>query len=184
MKSRVSKFRLLEFQDWVKKNKHATWHEFVAATGGTRSQYYRARDAVGVKKNLILSQAMKKVYEKKYGKKDESVAVKRTAESLSEIIERRNRENEAFLAHPTKDSVIIEGTTPDFIWYEIELLQRKIGDISSRLANLMKVSQGRDSDQKKMLRDLISENSQLRVSNNAMRQQIGELTEMINGAPV
>ena len=48
----------------------------------------------------------------------------------------------------------------------------------------MKLSRTRDADHKKMMRDLINENSELRVSNNDLRQQVAEFTEMINGAPV
>jgi regulator of replication initiation timing len=48
----------------------------------------------------------------------------------------------------------------------------------------MKVAHSRDADQKKMMRDLINENTTLRVENNNLKQQVSELTEMINGTPV
>jgi regulator of replication initiation timing len=79
---------------------------------------------------------------------------------------------------------VVEGNTPDFIWYEMDLLQRKLSDISARLTHVMKVSQARDADQKKMMRDLITENTELRVNNSSLKQQVTELTEMINGTPV
>lgn len=171
---RSPRHRILELIRWLKQNKKATWQEFVAATGGTRSQYYHAREDLGLAKNLTLSAAMKKYHA---NKKAKSV-------TPEEIIATRNKENEEFLASPSKDKIVVEGVTPDFIWYEMDLMQRKLSDISQRLNHVMKVSQARDHDQKKMMRDLISENSQLRVENNAMRQQVGELTEMINGTPV
>jgi regulator of replication initiation timing len=66
----------------------------------------------------------------------------------------------------------------------MDLMQRRLGDVSTRLNHVMKVAQARDADQKKMMRDLISENTSLRVENNGLKQQVSELTEMINGAPV
>jgi hypothetical protein len=83
-----------------------------------------------------------------------------------------------------KQEVVVEGVAPDFIWYEMDLMQRRLGDVSTRLNHVMKVAQARDADQKKMMRDLISENTSLRVENNGLKQQVSELTEMINGAPV
>jgi regulator of replication initiation timing len=35
-----------------------------------------------------------------------------------------------------------------------------------------------------MMRDLINENTTLRVENNNLKHQVSELTEMINGTPV
>lgn len=173
-KTRSPRHRVLELVRWLKQNKKATWQEFVAATGGTKNQYYHAREDLGLSKNPKLSAAMKRYH----------AAKKTKSATPEEIIAKRNKENEEFLAGPSKDKVIVEGVTPDFIWYEMDLMQRKLSDISQRLNHVMKVSQARDHDQKKMMRDLISENSQLRVENNAMRQQVGELTEMINGTPV
>jgi regulator of replication initiation timing len=63
-------------------------------------------------------------------------------------------------------------------------MQRRLQDFSLRLNVVMKLSRARDADHKKMMRDLISENSELRVSNNDLRQQVAEFTEMINGTPV
>jgi len=104
-------------------------------------------------------------------------------------VEAKQKDNEEYLAGKTKveapkQQLLIEGTTPDFIWYEMDLMQRKLGDISLRLNHVMKVAQARDNDQKKMMRDLISENTNLRVESNSLRQQVAELTEMINGTPV
>jgi hypothetical protein len=48
----------------------------------------------------------------------------------------------------------------------------------------MKVSQSRDGDQKRMMRELINENTTLRIENSNLKQQVSELTEMINGTPV
>lgn len=182
MIARAPHHRILELKNWLKKNKKASWQEFVANTGGTKSQYYHAREDLGFGKNSTLSQAMKKAYAAK--KAAASTPENLNKEEVAAVVAKRNKENEEFLAGPSKDTVVVEGVTPDFIWYEMDLMQRKLSDISQRLNHVMKVSQARDHDQKKMMRDLISENSQLRVDNNALRQQVGELTEMINGTPV
>ena len=173
-RNRVTSARIAELTRWVKKNKNASWHDFVKETGGTQSQYYHVRDALGLsKKNPHLSEAMKKVAKRRKSKQA-TITLSPDANATVEIkVEDR-----------PKDEVIIEGNTPDFIWYEMDLMQRKLGDISSRLAHVMKVAQARDNDQKKMMRDLIQENTQLRVNNNSLTQQVSELTEMINGSPV
>lgn len=180
MRTRAPHHRVLELQNWLKKNKKASWQEFVKHTGGTKSQYYHARENIGLGKNSALSEAMKKVYAAKKSKSLPQSGLNKD----EAVIAARNKDNEEFLAGPSKDRVVVEGVTPDFIWYEMDLMQRKMSDISQRLNHVMKVSQSRDHDQKKMMRDLISENSQLRVDNNALRQQVSELTEMINGTPV
>lgn len=184
MKTRAPRHRMLELENWLKKNKKASWHDFVTSTGGTKSQYYHCKENIGLSKNSTLSEAMKKVYEAKRASKAKTSNV--NTEDVAAVVSKRNKENEEFLAGATsvKNEVIMESTTPDFIWYEMDLVQRKLNDLSVRFSHVMKVSQGRDHDQKKMMRELISENSDLRVTNNALRQQVAELTEMINGAPV
>lgn len=182
-RNRISMKRAQELRRWLKRNKSATWQTFVKETGGTQSQYYRARNALGFDKNEAVSEGMKKMYERKrkapktitliVPKKDKPVpSVKETIKEMEEF------------AKPTATEVKIEGNTPDFIWYEIALIQRKLIDISTRLAHVMEVAQARDRDQKKMMRDLITENTELRVNNNSLTQQVAELTEMINGTPV
>ena len=176
---RVSPKRVQELRRWLKRNKSATWQTFVKETGGTQSQYYRAREALGFAKNETLSDAMKNMYERK----------KKTKKTITLILPKDSpikppKESMEEFAKPTPTEVMVEGNTPDFIWYEIDLIQRKLSDISTRLAHVMKVSQTRDADQKKMMRDLITENTELRVNNSSLTQQVTELTEMINGTPV
>ena len=173
-RNRVSTARIAELTRWMKKNKTASWHDFVKETGGTQSQYYHVRAALGLsKRNSLLSVAMKKVAKNKKAKQATITLSPQSSATVEVKVEDR-----------PKDEVIIEGNTPDFIWYEMDLMQRKLGDISSRLAHVMKVAQARDGDQKKMMRDLIQENTELRVNNNSLTQQVSELTEMINGSPV
>lgn len=182
MRIRSTKSRIAELARWIKKNKDANRHDFIRKTGGTQHQYYYIRHNLGIaKKNPVLSQAMKAV-----AKTKKSLVAEKTAASNAAVAEAMRKENEEFLAGatPPVHQVVVEGTTPDFIWYEMDLMQRKLSDVSGRLNHVMKVAQARDADQKKMMRDLISENSTLRVENNGLRQQVAELTEMINGAPV
>lgn len=175
MRTRSTPSRVQELARWVKKNKNATVHEFTRDTGGSRSQYYHARANAGLAiKNQNLSEAMKKVAQRK----------KQKAPEPPNDLKKAMKEMAEEFAKPTETEVSVEGNTPDFIWYEIDLLQRKLGDISTRLSHVMKVSQARDSDQKKMMRQLISENTELRVNNNSLTQQVAELTEMINGTPI
>lgn len=182
MRTRSTPTRVQELARWVKKHKDASVHEFIRDTGGTRSQYYHARINAGFNvKNPNLSEAMKKVAKKKKIAKAKEVILKTPNGEVTLKMPEQTMEE---FAKPTNTEVSVEGNTPDFIWYEIDLLQRKLGDISARLAHVMKVSQARDADQKKMMRQLISENTELRVNNNSLTQQVAELTEMINGSPV
>lgn len=194
MRTRSTPSRVQELVRWVKKHKDASVHDFVRDTGGKPSQYYHARSTAGLgKKNLHLSDAMKKVAMRKKIAK-EVILKTPNGDVTLKMPEQKPEENnlkkamhemamEEF-AKPTATEIAVEGNTPDFIWYEIDLLQRKLGDISTRLSHVMKVSQTRDADQKKMMRQLISENTELRVNNNSLTQQVTELTEMINGTPV
>ena len=185
MKTRSSKSRLLELTRWVSKHRTAKWQEFVEQAGGTRSQFYHLRENLGInKKRPEVSEGLRAAHQRK-------------REEANAVLMKRQEENEAYLAgkpeeppivsepvaEPKKEEVV-EITAPDFIWSEMELMQRKIGDVSLRLNQLMRVAQARDSDQKRMMRDLINENTTLRVESNGLRQQVIELTEMINGAPV
>lgn len=175
MRIRSKPARIAELKRWLTKYRNVTWREFVKETGGTQNQFYHLREELGLtKKNMALSEAMKNSH------------LRRKAENA---VEAKQKDNEEYLAGKTKveapkQQLLIEGTTPDFIWYEMDLMQRKLGDISLRLNHVMKVAQARDNDQKKMMRDLISENTNLRVESNSLRQQVAELTEMINGTPV
>jgi hypothetical protein len=175
--------RMAELKRWLKKNKSATSHHFVKETGGTSTQYYHIRAALGIgRRNEILSVAMKEVAKRRFGKKPAEAVVEVPADVVD-----KNKDNEAFLADlsvPKTEEAVAEGSTPDFMWYELDLMQRRLSDFSLRLNVVMKLSRARDTDHKKMMRDLINENSELRVSNNDLRQQVAEFTEMINGAPV
>lgn len=175
--------RVNELRRWVKKNKHATWQEFVRETGGSRSQYYHIKAKLGIAvKNVGLSQSIRLAL-----RKSKKTAAPKAPVGIADALEAMQKDNESYLSElptPKVEEVKTEGTTPDFIWYEMSLMQRKLEDVSNRLNHVMRVSQARDADQKKMMRELINENSELRVSNNDLRQQVSELTEMINGAPV
>lgn len=195
MRTRSSHGRMLELTRWLNKNKKANWREFVRETGGTQTQYYHVRSNLGIaKKNPVLSEAMKVATKRRYSKiKEDPVQVglvhldKIKEETNPDIVTKIQKENEEYLAGPStpkKEEVVVEGITPDFIWYEMDLMQRRLGDVSSRLNHVMRVSQSRDGDQKKMMRELINENTTLRVENGNLKQQVIELTEMINGTPV
>lgn len=164
MRTRSTAKRIAELKSWIKKNIHASSAEFIRETGGTQLQLYKIRRQIKAEKlQAKLERAEGKV---------KAPPVKIAPQTTEEF------------AAPTATEVVVEGVTPDFIWYEMDLLQRKLSDISVRMNHVMKVSQARDADQKKMMRDLISENTELRVNNNSLRQQVTELTEMINGTPV
>lgn len=164
MRTRSTAKRIAELKSWIKKNIHASSAEFIRETGGTQLQLYKIRRQIKAEKlQAKLDRAEGKV---------KAPPVKIAPQTTEEF------------AAPTATEVVVEGVTPDFIWYEMDLLQRKLSDISVRMNHVMKVSQARDADQKKMMRDLISENTELRVNSNSLRQQVTELTEMINGTPV
>ncbi len=164
MRTRSTAKRIAELKSWIKKNIHASSAEFIRETGGTQLQLYKIRRQIKAEKlQAKLDRAEGKV---------KAPPVKIAPQTTEEF------------AAPTATEVVVEGVTPDFIWYEMDLLQRKLSDISVRMNHVMKVSQARDADQKKMMRDLISENTELRVNSNSLRQQVAELTEMINGTPV
>jgi hypothetical protein len=194
MRTRSTAARVQELVRWVKKHKDASMQDFLRDTGGKPSQYYHARSIAGIKKrNPNLSEAMKKVaMRKKMANAKEAILKTPNGDVILKMPEPETKDLKQAMkemameefAKPTATEVAVEGNTPDFIWYEIDLLQRKLGDISARLAHVMKVSQTRDADQKKMMRQLISENTELRVNNNSLTQQVAELTEMINGSPV
>jgi hypothetical protein len=170
-KPKISNARKQKLIDWLKTNKKADYKEFIRETGGTPSQYYHLRALVYGVMKPELSEAMKKSHERRRSPKPEQ-PVQAEEKPVVDV------------EQPEKDNVLIEGVTPDFIWYEMDLLQRKLGEISSRLAHVSKVSQSRVADQQKMMRDLIQDNTQLSVNNSSLRQQVTELTEMINGTSV
>jgi hypothetical protein len=178
MRTRSTPSRVKELSRWITKNRKATVHDFVRETGGRPTQYYHIRANLGLaKKNPALSDAMKKVSQRRKEK---------TATDKPVDLEAMRKDNEEFLAGKPqpKQEVVVEGNTPDFIWYEMDLMQRRLGDVSTRLNHVMKVAHARDADQKKMMRDLINENTTLRVENNNLKHQVSELTEMINGTPI
>ena len=176
---RSSVARVNELTQWMKDHPNADKYDFMKATGGSESQFYHSRKNAGLPLlSKVLSDAMKRANKRKAKQKTITLILPKKSpinppkESMEEF------------AKPTATEVVSEGNTPDFIWYEIDLIQRKLSDVSSRLAHVMKVSQARDADQKKMMRDLITENTELRVNNSSLTQQVSELTEMINGTPV
>ena len=183
-KTRSSPARVAELKRWLKKNRTARCAEFVKETGGTPPQYYKMRKTLGIgHRNVALSESMKQsAIRRKAAKATEAKSV-----PIADLLD-KNKDNETFLADKSvpvfKPDEAPEGSTPDFMWYELDLMQRRLSDFSLRLNVVMKLSRARDTDHKKMMRDLINENSELRVSNNDLRQQVAEFTEMINGAPV
>jgi hypothetical protein len=168
---KISKARKQTLINWLKANKKADYKEFIRETGGTSSQYYSLRSLVYGVMKPELSEAMKKSHERRRSPKPEQTI---------QVEEKPDVDAE----QPEKENVLIEGVAPDFIWYEMDLLQRKLGEISSRIAHVSKVSQNRMADQQKMMRDLMRENTRLSVDNSSLRQQVTELTEMINGTSV
>lgn len=211
MRTRSSPRRIEELTRWIKKNKNARWQDFVRETGGLQSQYYHIRSELGInKKNPFLSEAMRAVARRRAEKEEADRLLAETsnaAEALeqtftappdvSEIQQEMCRktlveiqeDNEQFLAGkeepaPKEEEVVVEGNTPDFIWYEMDLLQRRLQSVSAGLNNVMSICQSRDREQKKMMHSLINENTTLRIENNSLKQQVMELTEMINGTSV
>lgn len=173
MRTRSTVARMAELTRWIKKNKGGTRKQFIAETGGTDTQYYKIKSKLGfTPRSPKLSEAMKQVAARKKAK---------LAQTPNAVPTEPTQSNLEFVS---KETVVTEGITPDFIWYEMDLMQRKISDISARLWHVMKVCQARDADQKKMMRELITENTELRVNNSSLKQQVTELTEMINGTPV
>ena len=173
MRTRSTVARMAELTRWMKKNKGGTRKQFIAETGGTDTQYYKIKSKLGfTPRSPKLSEAMKQV------------AIRKRAKLAQAPKEVQTEPAQADLEFVSKETVVAEGVTPDFIWYEMDLMQRKISDISGRLWHVMKVCQARDADQKKMMRELITENTELRVNNSSLKQQVTELTEMINGTPV
>lgn len=173
MRTRSTVARMAELTRWIKKNKGGTRKQFIAETGGTDTQYYKIKSKLGfTPRSPKLSEAMKQV------------AIRKRAKLAQAPKEVPTEPAQADLEFVSKETVVTEGITPDFIWYEMDLMQRKISDISGRLWHVMKVCQARDADQKKMMRELITENTELRVNNSSLKQQVTELTEMINGTPV
>jgi hypothetical protein len=182
-KTRSSPTRVAELKRWLKKNRTARCAEFVKETGGTPPQFYKMRKNLGIgHRNVALSESMKQAAIRRKAAA-EAAKIAPTADLFE-----KNKANETFLADKSvpvfKPEEVPEGSTPDFMWYELDLMQRRLSDFSLRLNVVMKLSRARDTDHKKMMRDLINENSELRVSNNDLRQQVAEFTEMINGAPV
>ena len=167
MKARSTRKRITELENWIKKNMDASYDEFVRETGGSQLQLYKIRSRI--RKEKLGAKLAKKALVNSSTPKESKAPKKQTPQEF---------------AAPTATEVVVEGVTPDFIWYEMDLLQRKLSDITTRMNHVMKVSQARDADQKKMMRDLIAENTELRVNSNSLRQQVTELTEMINGSPV
>lgn len=211
MRTRSSPRRIEELTRWIKKNKNARWQDFVRETGGLQSQYYHIRSELGInKKNPFLSEAMRAVARRRAEKEEADRLLAETsnaAEALeqtftappdvSEIQQEMCRktlveiqeDNEQFLAGKEEpalkeEEVVVEGNTPDFIWYEMDLLQRRLQSVSAGLNHVMSICQSRDREQKKMMHSLINENTTLRIENNSLKQQVMELTEMINGTSV
>ena len=115
--------------------------------------------------------------------------VEALVESLADKLVAMFEDNEQFLAGkeepaPKEEEVVVESNTPDFIWYEMDLLQRRLQSVAAGLNNVMSICQSRDREKKKMMHSLINENTTLRIENDSLKQQVMELTEMINGTSV
>jgi hypothetical protein len=203
--------RIAELTRWVKKNKNSSWREFVLETGGRQTQFYHIRSNLGLsQKKPQQSIAMREAAKRRAEQEEAAYLAEeaaRLAESLEQVLTAPpdvpeiqqemcqktlveiQEDNEQFLAGkeepaPKKEEVVVEGNTPDFIWYEMDLLQKRLQSVSAGLNYVMVICQSRDREQKKMMHHLIHENTTLRVENNSLRQQVMELTEMINGTSI
>jgi hypothetical protein len=214
MRTRSTPKRIAELTRWINKNKTAPWRDFVRETGGTQTQYYHVRSNLNLsRRNPGLSVVMKEVARRRADAKwlgttptetldvtptwmpPESLEmpadapVETPTETLADKLTAMFKDNEQFLAGkeepaPKKEEAVVEGNTPDFIWYEMDLLQKRLQSVSAGLHNVMSICQSRDREQKKMMHSLINENTTLRVENNSLKQQVMELTEMINGTSI
>jgi hypothetical protein len=77
------------------------------------------------------------------------------------------------VVQPPKDEVVVEGNSPDFIWYEMELITNKLEHLRYRIEHVSKVARARDGEQKDLMQRLMDENAEL---TRALRKA--------NGAPV
>lgn len=176
MRVRSNKTRMADLRVWLLKNPKADLSEFTRMTLGTHHQWYYLRSVLGIspKKPEVLAEARKAVVKRGRPRK----TVEAPPVTQKEEVKPSTQADQKVI------DTIVEEATPDFIWYELDLMQQKLNDVSLRLNHVVKIARARDADQKKMMRELIGENSELRVESRALRQQVSELTEMINGAPV
>jgi exonuclease VII large subunit len=61
-----------------------------------------------------------------------------------------------------KDSVMVEGLTENFVWYESEVILRQMEETQSRLKKLVAVMESRHTEHLRMIAGLLDELSQLK----------------------
>jgi hypothetical protein len=57
-----------------------------------------------------------------------------------------------------KDSVMVEGVTENFVWYEAEVIQRQLDETQSRLRKLVLVMEARHKEHLTMIDKLLRDN--------------------------
>lgn len=73
-----------------------------------------------------------------------------------------------------KEGVEIEGLTPDFVWYESDLLMRDMQAWISRFQKLANVMEARHREHVKMLDNVMRENDSLKFQFSALMSQLEE----------
>jgi hypothetical protein len=73
-----------------------------------------------------------------------------------------------------KHGVEIEGITPDFVWYESDLLIRDMQAWISRFQKLTNVMEARHREHVKMLDDVMRQNDSLKFQLSALMSQLEE----------
>lgn len=63
-----------------------------------------------------------------------------------------------------KDSVMVEGVTENFVWYEAEVIQRQMEETQSRLKKLVSVMEARHKEHLTMIDKLLRDNQQKKES--------------------
>lgn len=61
-----------------------------------------------------------------------------------------------------KDSVTIEGTTENFIWYHSEILRQRMRSWDMDFEKIVRVMESRHKEHIKMLQDVMAENARLK----------------------
>lgn len=69
---------------------------------------------------------------------------------------------ESYERDKISSGVIIEGVTPEFIWYESEQLKQSMSNWQSRLTKIVAVMEARHKEHLKMIDGLLYENKKLK----------------------
>jgi hypothetical protein len=73
-----------------------------------------------------------------------------------------------------KDNIQVEGITPDFVWYESDLLTRDMQGWISRFQKLANVMEARHKEHIKMIDDVMRENDDLKIQISTLKSQLKE----------